>query len=631
MGFEDGAMANESADSGGSGGASDPDDVSQTNTQEAGVDEADSVKAAGNGNLFIAQHDQLVVVDAFPPDAINQLSALQLGGRIHGLYLAEDEQTVVALVYPRIEKFDEPPILADVTDVAIAPYIRYIQQTLVVFIDISNPADPQITNRVRVDGNLVSSRLIESRLYLVQGFYLERFHLGEDEDLRGLLSDYAAASREDDADGMDDIKGRIRAVVASALDTEQVAQLLPAIRVQAGDDEPQMTRLGCDGVYAPDIDLNHNHLLTVTSMDLTGDDIQQVAAIGSGWITYVSSEDLFIVQPSFNWWWSSDQHQQSAIHHFSIDDDGPAYVATGLVKGNVLNSFSLSYYQDHLRVATTQNLWTRRDQSDIRSTNHLFVLRDNDNFGMDVTGAVEGYADNERIFSARFVGERGYVVTFRLIDPLFSFDLSNPAQPLIAGELKIPGFSNYMHPIGDTHLLTIGRDGDDLGVNNNIAVKLFDVSDLSAPALVDSFVPALGNGYTWSEANWDHHAFTYYAPLDLLAIPVSGYNTVSNRSNASIMALNVDLEAGLSLAGVVDHRDLLLEVSCAENEAFCGDYYYDWLARPTRSVFMTSDDSGYLFSISNIGIKAVDVLDFETTLGSLLLPDAGDFYEHWYW
>ena len=249
---------------------------------------------------------------------------------------------MVALVYPRIEKFDEPPILADVADVAIAPYIRYIQQTLVVFIDVSNPADPQITNRVRVDGNLVSSRLIESRLYLVQGFYLERFHLYEDENLRDLLSDYAAASRDDDAEGMDDIKSQIRAVVASALDTEQVAQLLPAIRVQAGDDELQLTRLGCDGVYAPDIDLNHNHLLTVTSLDLAGDDIQQVAAIGSGWITYVSSEDLFIVQPSFNWWWSHDQHQQSAIHHFSIDDDGPAYVATGLVKGNVLNSSSIS-------------------------------------------------------------------------------------------------------------------------------------------------------------------------------------------------------------------------------------------------------------------------------------------------
>jgi hypothetical protein len=290
----------------------------------------------------------------------------------------------------------------------------------------------------------------------------------------------------------------------------------------------------------------------------------------------------------------------------------------------------MSFFNQMLRVATTQNLWNLQDRSDIRSTNHLFVLQDNTDNVMNIIGSVENYADNERIFSARFMGDKGFVVTFRQIDPLFSFDLTDPTNPFIAGELEIPGFSNYMHPIGDTHLLTIGRDGTNAGAGNQIAIKLFDIGDLSAPTLVDSYSPDFNNGYSWSQANWDPHAFTYYAPQQILAVPVASYNLASDDYFTGILALDVDIQRGLTLSGRVDHEDLLIQANCNAASGFCDSNYFGWLAQPNRSIFMTEDSNTYLYSLSNIGIKAVNTLNFDLTVGSLLLPASEQFYALYY-
>ncbi len=604
-----------------------PDNVSQTNTQEAGVDEADTVKTDSQGNLYIAQHDKLVIADAFPPQSMNILSTLELGGRASGLYLAEDQNTVAVLVSPKVLPAD--PVITVGEELAIAPYIRYIPQTDLLLVDISNPALPAISKRIRLDGNLISSRLISNRLHLIQGYYLAGYNLPDDDQIPALLTQYRDAFLKDDTSQMDLIRQQVRQLVESSLDFNSVASLLPKVTISGPQLDSQTQALDCSDVYRPDVDLTQNHLLTLTSMDINGDNLKQVAALGSGWITYTSQQDLFIVQPGNHWWFDRNQQQQSAIHHFSISDQKPEYVSTGMVKGYPQNSFNLSYYRNYLRIATTQNLWNLNDRSDIRSTNHLYVLEDTAQQGMDIVSSVENFADNERIYSARFVGDRGYVVTFRQIDPLFSFDLSDPLQPYIAGELKIPGFSSYMHPVGDTHLLTIGRDGSETGSTNQIAIKLFDVSDLAAPVLIDSYSPDMKSGYSWSQANWDPHAFTYYEPLQMLVVPIASYDNAGDYY-MGMLALDIDLQQGLSLVGKVDHNDLLQQASCQITEDYCNAYYYGWLARPTRSVFMSSGSDSYLFSLSNIGVKAVDVNDFETTAGSLLLPSAEPFYSYYY-
>ncbi len=603
-----------------------PDEVSQTNVQESGVDEADSVKADSQGNLFIAQHDKLVIADAFPPQSMNILSQVDLGGYVAGLYLSEPDHIVAALVRPVI------PFISPVTetDIAIAPYIEHIPKTDLILIDVSDLANPVISKKIQIDGHLISSRRIGSRLHLVQGYHLNSYRVAQDIGLEDLLDAYHAAYEDRDTVLMDNIKSSIRLRLVDSISSDQIQALLPKLRVFLNDIAQPDQSLSCAELNAPDIDLTANHLLTVTSLDILGENIERIAVIGSGWITYASQNDLFIVQPGSHWWWDSDQHQQSAIHHFSLADLKPAYLSTGLVKGYLNDSFSMSYYQDNLRIASTQNLWGQENRSDIRSTNHLYVLADNADNGMDIIGSVENYADNERIFSARFLGDKAFVVTFRQVDPLFSFNLSDPAQPFIAGELKIPGFSTYMHPIDDNHLLTIGRDGTANGAINQVAIKLFDVSDLSSPELIDSYTPELGNGYSWSEANWDHHAFTYYSPEQMLAIPLSSYNSTSTDYFMGIMALDVDIVSGLSLAGLVDHNDLVQQANCDNSIVGCDVYYNRWLARPTRSVFMTEGSENYLYTLSNIGLKANNTDDFTTTTGSLLLPSAQSFYLDYY-
>lgn len=598
-----------------------PDNVSQTNNQEEGVDEADTVKTDTKGNLYIAQHDKLVIADAFPAQSMNILSTLDLGGWTSGLYLAEEQNRVAVLVTPKIWP-DDPVILA--MDVAIAPYIRHIPRTDLLLIDISDPAQPVISRRIRFEGNLQASRLIGKRLHLLQGYYLGGFYMPNDTQIPALLEQYHEAFAIDDETLMQSLRKDIRQRVADGLDFDSADSLLPKVTITDAQSGEQTLALECSDIYKPQVALTENQLLILSSIDISGDNLQQIAALGSGWITYASQQDLFIVQPGSGWWLDRNQHEQSAIHHFSISDQKPGYVSSGIVKGYPQNSFNLSYYQDYLRIATTQNLWNLDDRSDIRSTNHLYVLKDNAQQGMDVVSSVENYADNERIYSARFVGERGYVVTFRQIDPLFSFDLSDPLHPFIAGELKIPGFSNYMHPVGDTHLLTIGSD------DNQLAIKLFDVTDLTAPQLIDSYIPQMKNGYSWSPANWDHHAFTYYEPLQMLVVPVASYGSASGDYFMGMLALDVDLQQGLSLLGKIDHNDLAQQASCQVTEDYCNPYYYDWLAQPTRSVFMTSGNDNYLFSLSNIGVKAVEVTDFSTPVGSLLLPSAEPFYSIYY-
>lgn len=604
---------------------SQPDDVSQTNTQEAGVDEADKVKADSLGNMYIAQHDRLIIADSWPAQSMNILSTLELGGPVSGLYLSEQDNLIIALVRAPFA-IPTNTIVAD----AIAPYIWWNPQTDLVFVDISNKENPAINRRLRLDGRLIGSRASNGRLHLVQGFYLDRYIYAQNAEVKSLLADFHQAFTDGNESEMASIKARLRLHVSENLNIEDIAGLLPAYQIidanQAGPDHT----LPCNNIFAPIIDTRDNHILVVTSVDFSGDDIRRAAAVGSGWIVYASQQDLFIVQPGYSWWWDMHQQQQSAIHHFAISDRQPAYLSTGLVKGYVNDSFSLSYYEGHLRVASTQNFWNLSDRSDIRSTNHLYILADNNNKSMDVIGSVNNYGDNERIFSARFIEGKGFVVTFRQIDPLFSFDLTDPSAPFIAGELKIPGFSSYMHPIDNNHLLTIGRDGDGDGASNQIAIKLFDVSDLTNPLLIDSYTPELGDGYSWSQANWDHHAFTYYRPEKMLAVPLSSYHSINDNYFMGMLILNVDSDLGLSLAGTVDHEDLLNQISCSATFEYCDKYYYRWLSQPTRSIFMTQQADSYYYSLSNIGLKAVSTDDFGTTVGSLLLGSPEKYYELYY-
>jgi uncharacterized secreted protein with C-terminal beta-propeller domain len=193
------------------------------------------------------------------------------------------------------------------------------------------------------------------------------------------------------------------------------------------------------------------------------------------------------------------------------------YLASGRVKGRLLNSFSMSEHAGDLRVATTD---------DAVQESSVTVLREQDG-ALAFVGGVGGLGKTEQIYSVRFLGDRGYVVTFRQTDPLYVIDLADPAAPKVAGELKIPGYSAYLHPISEHQLIGVGQDATDEGRVRGTQLSLFDVSDPANPKRLANATLPQSN----SEAEYDHHAFLWWARTNLAVIPVTDHR---NGSSAAV-------------------------------------------------------------------------------------------------
>jgi uncharacterized secreted protein with C-terminal beta-propeller domain len=211
-----------------------------------------------------------------------------------------------------------------------------------------------------------------------------------------------------------------------------------------------------------------------------------------------------------------EESRKTIIHKISIDEANLDYITKGSVPGRLLNQFSMDEHDDRLRVATTVEYYTQY-QGTVRS-NAVYVLDEN----LEIVGGLDEIAPDESIFSARFMGDRLYLVTFQQIDPFFVIDLSSDT-PKILGELKIPGFSNYLHPYDEDHVIGVGRDTKEVGSGRvqqlGVKIALFDVSNVSDPKVVDDFV--IGDSSTHSEALNDHKAFFFDKKKDILSIPIS--------------------------------------------------------------------------------------------------------------
>ncbi|MCL2778606.1 MAG: beta-propeller domain-containing protein [Polyangiaceae bacterium] len=283
---------------------------------------------------------------------------------------------------------------------------------------------------------------------------------------------------------------------------------------------------------------------------------------------------------------------------FTTDPTFPNYVASGTVPGSVKDQFSLDDQNGYLRIATNEsityvdsNQYYVMPSADLPSSvNHVTVLGVHGGW-LDEVGNAGPLAPNETIYSVRFVGNRGYVVTFRQMDPLFVIDLTQPEQPVVLGALTIPGFSEYMHPIDDNHLLTIGRGGTNAQA---LALKIFDVTNGKNPVLTQQFT--YNNEYGYSDAEYDHKAFTYLADRQLLAFPYYGYSpSDSGGMRSSLELFKVDLASGFTRLGSIDNSSL---GQTYPTGYYCG--YYGPQVR--RGVFLES----YAYSISYGGIVVKD-------------------------
>jgi hypothetical protein len=328
---------------------------------------------------------------------------------------------------------------------------------------------------------------------------------------------------------------------------------------------------------------------------------------------FASRQSLYVTVRHnwFSWAGQDGTRDHTYIHRFDTTDPLRArYAASGGVPGHIVNQFSMDEEGAFFRIATTSGRWEGTERS--TWTNSVFVLSAQGG-RLRPVGELNGLAPGERIYSARFEGDRGYLVTFRKVDPLFVVDLSVPTRPRVAGELKIPGFSTYIHPLDRDHLLTIGREAIDTGggfsLFQELTLQIFDVSDPAAPRLMHKKV--FGRRSSSSEALYDHKAFNFFASRGLLAIPFLDYSAQPGSTlQSSLEVFRVTLQDGIELAGSIDHADL------ARVAVYRG-YPWRWTPQVRRSVMMED----FVYSISSGGLKVNPVQDLFRALVTVPFPD----------
>jgi uncharacterized secreted protein with C-terminal beta-propeller domain len=550
-----------------------PADYTTTNIQEAGVDEIDIVKTNGT-HLYVTEGETLHILRSWPATEMTELTSTDAPDWAHGLFLRDDR----ALVASRFWSSDP-----DASDL--------VSGTRLQLLDVSDPALPAELRTVDIEGWLVDARLIEGDLYAVFRSHIdlppELWDLGWDDEIG--LPDLPWDAPEHERERiLDEARSILFPLVTEIIDRHGVDGALPRIsdRNPLDPDAPPRQLLECSSLFRPH-KASTWAVLSVVHLDL--DEPGPVSATGlmsDGWTVYASKSNLYVAQTSDWWWWGwgwEPTEMTTAIHKFEL---GPSqaepvrYAASGRVDGWILDQFALSEHNGYLRVAATDFDWWWGTTEGEENTSSVTVLADDGRGKLHRVGHVGGLGPGERIFAVRFLGDKGYVVTFEQIDPLFTLDLSDPEAPAVIGELEITGFSSYLHPIGDEYLLAIGQEADEEGRVIGMAVSIFDVRDFADPKLAHRYLIEDDEAsWSWSEALSDHHAFTFHRGVLSLPAYISGEERFSG-----MLVFSVDPTDGISEIGRIDHQDL----GTSDNRA--------WMR---RSVYI--EDA--IYSISSAGVK----------------------------
>jgi uncharacterized secreted protein with C-terminal beta-propeller domain len=263
-------------------------------------------------------------------------------------------------------------------------------------------------------------------------------------------------------------------------------------------------------------------MLTVYSMNLDGDlaDPHPISLAANGGNVYATTGSLYV----------ADSHdtrkngERTQLHRFDLrGDSAPTYLGSNIIPGTVLNSYSMSEYDGTLRIVTTEGQWRPSAETSV------YALDAED---LKIEGSVGGLGNGERVHAVRFLGPLAYVVTFRSIDPLYVVDLADPTDPRVTGELAVPGYSDYLHPVGDGRLLGVGQDTSG-GMVSGLQLSLFDVSAQDDPQRLDS----LTREHTPNETPIDPHAFLYWATDRIAVVPIDSWNY---RQSGAALVVRVD-------------------------------------------------------------------------------------------
>lgn len=497
-------------------------DFSGTNTQEVGVDEGDVVETNGTA-VFVVDNDKVRVIDV---ETATVAAVLDVPQGQQQLLL--DGNRLLVVTQPYSMAYD----------------------SIVSLFDVSEMRKPQLLERSHLEGRVVATRSIDGMARLVLDAPLaNRLHFVTPNEFG---FDVATAKAENE-----------RVIRESTID-----DWMPRIFDEgaAGVFGPMSSALDCTNVAAPS-EFAGLGVSWIASIDMRGAGLPVGTAgvVSNGETVYASTSDIYVATTSWDYYNPPQNQSRPApaqptppptlVHQFSLGADGSAtYVASGQFEGRLLNQFSMSELDGDLRVAVTVDDYTGAGTTE----SFVRVLRP---IGSELTeiGSVGGLGLTEQIQSVRFLGSQAYVVTFRQTDPLYVIDLSDPSAPKAVGELKIPGFSSYLHPVGDGLLLGVGQAATDSGSVLGTQLSLFDVSDPANPQQIAT-LPIGGH----SDAEWDHRAFLYWPADGTIVLPTSpGWGNcatlapcpaslITGSAGGVVVARLTDRT--LSLVGVVQHE-----------------------------------------------------------------------------
>jgi uncharacterized secreted protein with C-terminal beta-propeller domain len=505
------------------GGAASTPQHSTTNVHEAGVDEPDVVKTDGRRVVTVSR-GVLRVLDTATrriTGSVRLLDKEQMWSPANLLVQGDRALVIVPDVYA--------------TDVKRIPYPMPSQpSTRFVLVDLAGA--PRVLSSELVSGSYVDARMVGSTVRLVARSVPEIKY----PQILGNPSEQQ-------------LQKRTRAAVLRA----PLSAWLPSYRITEGGTTSSRT-VECGQVSHPR-DYTGTSMLTVYTVDLTGrlGDVKPITLAADGDIVYGTTTSLYVASNP-HWFYAvpmaasvpsgtgkpvppktpQQPPEQTQIHRFDITGDGaPRYVASGSVPGRLLNQYSLSDYDGYLRVATTSGLSDQAQQSAVYELNADTMAR---------AGAVSGLGKGQRIYSVRFIGAVGYVVTFRQVDPLYTLDLSDPAHPRVAGELELTGYSAYLSPAGDGRLIGVGQEASTQGRTTGLQVALFDVHDPAHPKRLAQLVK---NAFH-SNAEWDPHAFLYWPATGTAVLPVNSWD--GGQYSASALVLTVT-GSKITVQGTIAH------------------------------------------------------------------------------
>jgi uncharacterized secreted protein with C-terminal beta-propeller domain len=537
---------------------------SQTNIQVAGVDEADTVKTDGN-YIYLIANNTVYIINAAAVDPSQATVAAKIFGDdksssyLSGIYLSEDGSKLAVLgnkymPYPEVDN----------EDTFIATSYWSGSTTFAYVYDVSKPSNPILARNFTMSGNYFNSRMIGDYVYVIinENVYLEK------EDTFNVP------------------------IVFRGTQASNVA--------------------ATNILYVPS-PYNVNTYTTVVAINIMDDaktPTETTVIMDGSSQMYVSADNIYITTPNY-----SSSGDTTSIYRINIQEDAVTAQAQGAVFGSPINQYAMDEYNGYFRIATTTWIQDNATTSDgvvfkvSRQVNSIYVL----DMDMQVVGKLERFKMDENLYSVRFVGDKCYVVTFKQIDPFFIIDMSNPAAPRVAGELEIPGYSTFLYPMDENHVIGLGKE------NSTLKLSLFDVSNVNAPIEVAKYI--VDAKYSDSTALYEPHAFLYDPQRQMLVIPVSvndmpiimplrptgDEETTTGKIDywQGAYIFSVDTSSGFTLQGAITQMDDLGALAADPTLPIKSGYAWrDYNHMINRALYI--DDVLYTFSQSRVQLNSLN-------------------------